>query len=112
MEEKTMFVEVRNPGAVGRNVSVPEVDADESVLRVVNAAANRRIEEMKRQAGDQRITDLKKREAAVIRRERNVSLREEKHRSIGNLLNFVLDGLMIIFSTIGLVASVLFFIGL
>lgn len=112
MTGKMMFVAVSRPVIAKRKPEAPEVDADQVVLQMVNSATRKRINEQKKQELIHRIEELQRREAEVLRRERIVGKKEAKWRTFNRRLNFALDGLLVLFSTIGMVVSALFLLGL
>lgn len=113
MNGKMMFVAVSRPVVAKRKPEAPaEVDADQVVLQMVNAATRKRVNEQKKRELSDRIEDLQRREAAVLRREQVVGRKEAKWRAWDRRVNLVLDGLLILFSTIGMVVSAMFIFGL
>ena len=113
MNSKMMFVAVSRPVVTRRKPEAPvEADADQVVLQMVNAATRKRVNEQKKQELIHRIEDLQRREAAVLRREQIVGRKEAKQRAWDRRVNFVVDSLLVLFSTIGMVVSVMFLLGL
>ena len=112
MVGKMMFVAVSKPVVSRRKPETPEVDADQVVLQMVNSATRKRVNEQKKQELRDRIEELQRREAEVLRRERVVGRKEAKWRLWNRRVNLALDGLLVLFSTIGMVVSVLFLLGL
>lgn len=112
MNGKMMFVAVSRPVVARRKPEAPEVDADQVVLQMVNSATRKRINEQKKQELIHRIEELQRREAAVLRREQIVGRKEAKQRSWDRRVNFIVDSLLVLFSTIGMVVTVMFIFGL
>lgn len=113
MNGKMMFVAVSRPVAARKKSQAPtEVDADQVVLQMVNSATRKRINEQKKQELIHRIEELQRREAAVLRREQIVGRKEAKQRAWDRRVNFIVDSLLVLFSTIGMVVTVLFLLGL
>lgn len=112
MVGKMMFVAVSKPVASRRKPEAPEVDADQVVLQMVNSATRKRINEQKKQELIHRIEELQRREAAVFRREQIVGRKEAKQRAWDRRVNFIVDSLLVLFSTIGMVVTVMFLFGL
>ena len=111
MSERVMVVAVKKPTEAKEMTDLYEVD-DEVVMQMVNKASeNRKVERNNKELACV-IVDLRRREAAVRRREVIVGRREEKQRAISNVVNVVVDSLLVVFSAIGMVASVLFCLGL
>lgn len=112
MVGKMMFVAVSKPVVSRRKPEAPEVDADQVVLQMVNSATRKRINEQKKQELIHRIEELQRREAAVLRREQIVGRKEAKQRAWDRRVNFIVDSLLVLFSTIGMVVTVMFLLGL
>ena len=112
MTGKMMFVAVSRPVIAKRKPKTLEEDADAALLELVNAANRKRMTEQRKQALLRWIGEVKKREAELIRRERIVSKKEAKLKAVKRTANFVTDSLLVIFSTIGLVTTIVFFFGL
>lgn len=112
MREKLMILTVRTPGLARKQYETLEADADAALLELVNSAARNRAREQRKQDVIRWIDQLKKREAAVLHRESVVKQKEAKIRALKRTANFVADGLLVLFSTIGIVVSALFIFGL
>jgi len=112
MVGKMMFVAVSKPVVSRRKPEAPEVDADQVVLQMVNSATRKRINEQKKQELIHRIEELQRREAAVLRREQVVGRKEAKQRAWDRRVNLIVDSLLVLFSTIGMVVTVMFLLGL
>ena len=111
MDGKMMFVAVSRPVIARRKPEVrTEVDADQVVLRMVNAATRKRINERNNQDLIHRIKELERREAAVLRREKLVGRKEAKQRALSRTADLVLDGLLALFTAIGIVVTVMLFL--
>lgn len=112
MTGKMMFVAVSRPVIAKRKPEASEVDADQVVLQMVNSATRKRINEQKKQELIHRIEELQRREAAVFRREQIVGRKEAKQRAWDRRVNFIVDSLLVLFSTIGMVVTAMFLLGL
>ena len=89
-----------------------DYDEDAEVLSMVNSAVSKRVADREERDMTGRIKYLTLREADVKRREIIVGKKEAQMMAVGNAVDTVLDSLVIAFSVIGIVVSIVFCFGL